>query len=98
MTRYINDLLDTTRIETGKLNVQLEAVELQPLLERVAASFRPSMKEKEIVIRLNAPHTPLVACLDTTRITQVLNNLLSNARKYTPPGPGSDRFSSRVWA
>jgi signal transduction histidine kinase/CHASE3 domain sensor protein len=86
MTKYINDLLDSSRLETGKLDVQLEAVEVGPTLEMTAALFRPSMAHRKVALLVNvAPDLPPVR-MDGKRVSQVLANLLSNARKYTPAG------------
>ncbi|HEY7860108.1 MAG TPA: ATP-binding protein, partial [Gemmatimonadaceae bacterium] len=86
MTKYINDLLDSSRLETGKLDVLLEPVDVAPTLEMSAAQFQPSMSERKIRLRVHiAPDLPPVM-MDGKRVHQVLANLLSNARKFTPAG------------
>lgn len=82
----INDLLDATRLETGKLALQLKPVSLATLLQRIVATMKPMAAGKRIFLRQEAaPELPEVS-LDEHRITQVITNLLSNAIKHTPAG------------
>ena len=82
----INDLLDATRLETGKLVLKFAPTSLGALLQRVVARMEPMAAGKKITVRQDiAPHLPAVT-LDEHRITQVITNLLGNALKYTPAG------------
>jgi PAS domain S-box-containing protein len=82
----INDLLDTTRLETGKLALDLKSASLDSLVQRVVTALRRVAAEKEISLMAEIQrHLPRVA-LDENRITQVIINLLNNAIKYTPNG------------
>jgi len=86
MTYLINDLLDVTRIETGKLSLYRQLTFLEPLALRVAAKMRPIAEKKGITL-VNKIQSSLPAVkIDETRITQVLNNLISHALKFTGPG------------
>lgn len=82
----IDDLLDTTRIETGKLNITLKQASLRALVQRTVAAMKPAAAPREIDLRhdiaADLPEVPL----DENRIAQVLTNLLSNAIRHTPPG------------
>jgi signal transduction histidine kinase len=82
----INDLLDATRLDTGKLTIHLQPVALDELAERVAGSLKPAFARKKITldqrIQSNLPRVPA----DEYRVTQVINNLLSNGLKFTPSG------------
>ena len=80
----INDLLDATRVETGKLTLELKPVLPGPLLQRIVTVMSPKAAEKGITL-LNEAETDLPeAMLDEYRITQVVTNLLNNALNYTP--------------
>ncbi len=82
----INDLLDSTRMETGKLALELKPSSLAALVERVVAAMQPQAAQKKIVLsRQLQPDLPDVP-MDEHRMTQVITNLLTNAIKYTPPG------------
>ncbi len=86
MSHIINDLLDTTRIETGKLSIHQRSVPLGPLITRILTEFKPVGEEKGIPLSSAVePGLPNVF-IDEHRIAQVLNNLPSNAMKFTPSG------------
>lgn len=88
----INDLLDISRIEAGKMELRREPLALGPLLQHLVASFRPQVAARQQSLSLELPpDLPLVAG-DADRLTQVFGNLLSNATKYTPQG-GATRIS-----
>ena len=84
LSRMVKDLLDTTRIEAGELELRLEAYDLRELAARSLELYRSvSAKHR---LELSAPEgLPRVHC-DPVRMEQVLNNLLSNAIKYSPEG------------
>lgn len=82
----INDLLDATRLETGKLAIELKRASLVPIIERVLTTMRSRAKEKAITLTQELRPDLGYAPLDEYRMTQVISNLLGNAIKYTPPG------------
>ena len=82
----INDLLDATRVETGKLVLELKPTAFDALVRRVVASLGPVAVEKKITLHLEIQPGLGEASLDEHRMTQVVTNLLSNALKYTPIG------------
>lgn len=82
--RMADDLLDTTRIESGKLELKLERVDVRSLL-REAVLLHQSLSNIH-KIDLHLPDSPILANLDSLRISQVLNNILNNAIKYSPQG------------
>lgn len=87
MLRLVEDLLDVTRIESGTLELDLAAVDLCEMVERNVALNRvlAAKKGTRIELRCDVPDmAPLV--LDEAKIEQVLNNLIGNAVKYSPPG------------
>jgi PAS domain S-box-containing protein len=82
----INDLLDATRLETGKLTLQLQPASLTGLIQRILTAMGPRAAEKKLaLIDELQPELPPVP-MDETRITQVVTNLLNNAIKHTRPG------------
>lgn len=83
----INDILDLSKIEAGKLVFQREPVDLPELVQGVAAQLRPLAEKKGLELLLQvAPGSPGVITSDGQRIEQVLKNLLSNAIKFTERG------------
>ncbi|MFH1968824.1 MAG: ATP-binding protein [Verrucomicrobiota bacterium] len=85
LTRLINDLLDLSKIEAGKMELKKTRTDLKALARNAVAAFTGWFREKGITARLDAPNTPLDLDVDADKITQVMNNLLSNALKFTPP-------------
>jgi PAS domain S-box-containing protein len=82
----INDLLDATRLETGKLRIDLKPVSLGLLAQRVVTALRPAAAGKCIELNCDVAADLPGASLDENRITQVLTNLLNNALKFTDAG------------
>ncbi len=82
----INDVLDLSRIEAGKLEMQEVDFDLPELLARVMSLVRERAESKGLVLSLNAPDLPSRLRGDTTRISQALLNYLSNAIKFTAQG------------
>lgn len=82
MHRLVTDLLDLAKIETG-LALQLAPTDLKTLLLCSVENFEIMAQEKNIHLSLSVPDVKV--CADTSRMEQVLNNLISNAIKYTPP-------------
>lgn len=94
----INDLLDVSRIDAGKIDLQRSPLDLARLIHVVADSLRPSIEAKgqHLTLDLTGGHEPLLGgrddarlpavLADADRVTQILTNLLSNAYKYTPAG------------
>lgn len=84
LTRMINDLLDLSKIEAGKMELKKARTDLTELVRKTVAAFTGWFREKNITAQLDLPEAALELELDADRITQVLNNLLSNALKFTP--------------
>jgi PAS domain S-box-containing protein len=81
----INDLLDMSRIESQRLEIRTQPIDLATVLAEVAATFRVQAYTKGLVFREQVAQLPKVPG-DSARLVQVFNNLLSNAIKYTPKG------------
>jgi signal transduction histidine kinase len=90
----INDLLDLSRIEAGRVDLHCAAIDLGPLVEGVARSLRPLIDGKRQVLTLELEDAPSMVWADADRVIQILTNLISNASKYTPEG-GSITVTAR---
>ncbi|MFK5970235.1 MAG: response regulator [Candidatus Marithrix sp.] len=83
----INDILDLSKVEAGKVEVQWEEVSLVDLLSSIEQRFTPIANEKGVQFYLNiADDIPKTLVTDSQRIKQIINNLLSNAFKFTSEG------------
>jgi PAS domain S-box-containing protein len=85
-TRLIEDLLDVSRIITGKLRLDVRPLDPVPVIQAAIDSIRPAAESRNIHIRsvLNPDAGPILA--DIARLQQIVWNLLSNAVKFTPKG------------
>jgi PAS domain S-box-containing protein len=84
--QIIDDILDVSRIITGNLYLELNPVELSPVLEAAINVVRPTADAKGIQIDVNFEPEPAAVPGDVNRLQQVFWNLLSNAVKFTPAG------------
>jgi DNA-binding response OmpR family regulator/nitrogen-specific signal transduction histidine kinase len=84
LTALVNDILDISRIETGRLKLQIEPLDLIQLINDVIDSVQGQMVEKSPDLTLDLPATLPPVRGDESRVTQILENLTSNAWKYTP--------------
>jgi signal transduction histidine kinase len=84
LLKHVNDLLDVSRIESGRLEVVYFDADAAPLLRRAAAHFTAVARDRKIDLLVDCPET-LPAQFDEDKVERVLLNLLSNAFKVTPP-------------
>jgi len=84
--QIIEDILDVSRVITGKLQLHLGAVDLVPVVNAALDAVRPAFDAKEIKIETNYHEELKVIAGDADRLQQVVWNLLSNASKFTPHG------------
>ncbi|MEE8369867.1 MAG: GAF domain-containing sensor histidine kinase, partial [Dehalococcoidia bacterium] len=80
----INDVLDLSKVEAGKLELRLSAFDLGPLLESSVAIIRERAAAKSLELKVEPPPQPVVIEADQRKIKQIVYNLLSNAVKFTP--------------
>jgi signal transduction histidine kinase/CheY-like chemotaxis protein len=86
LSSMINDVLDLTRMEAGRLATHREHVDLREMIDSSVAAVRPLLEKKLLALRVVVPaNLPEVLC-DRTRIEQVILNLLSNAARFTEEG------------
>nr|WP_290110185.1 HAMP domain-containing protein [Streptomyces ficellus] len=87
LMQLINDILDLSKVEAGKMDINPERVPLRQLVEYVEATFRPMTTQKNLEFTIStAPGVPTDLLTDHSRLRQVLRNLLSNAVKFTERG------------
>lgn len=86
MTRLIGDLLDLSRVRTGKLRILKQSIDLHAVIEEAAAACLPLITARQQSFALRLPPQPTLLRGDGVRLSQVLRNLLDNASKYTPEG------------
>ena len=84
LIRLINDILDSEKIESGKMQFELQPQELLPLLQQTLADNEGFAAQHHVKLALHAPKQPLKALVDSDRLLQVMTNLLSNAIKFSP--------------
>ena len=95
MVRLVDDLLDVSRITTGKLMVRRNPVQLQQVIRSAVELADPFIKSRGHTLDVTLPEAPLWLEADATRLAQVFSNLLNNAAKYTNSG-GAIRLDARV--
>jgi PAS domain S-box-containing protein len=86
MTRLVDDLLDVGRLTTGKIRFRAEQVSYAQVVSRSVEAVRPLMDARRHQLSIDMSDNGLWVQGDATRLAQVLQNLLTNAAKYTPEG------------
>jgi len=86
LSQLIADLLDVSRIEAGKITIRQEPVDLVSAINEVLTTFQGQATAKQLRLSSFVPDDELLILGDQDRVIQVLNNLVSNAIKYTPDG------------
>jgi CheY-like chemotaxis protein len=85
-TKLIEDLLDVSRISTGKLRLATRVVTVSSVVQAAAEAVKPTAAARGVEIVVDLPAEPLRLVADPDRLQQVVWNLMSNAVKFTPPG------------
>jgi two-component system, NtrC family, sensor histidine kinase KinB len=83
---FVNNLLDLSKIEAGKMEMELSSIPIRVLFEKVVRAFKNQSEEKAVDLSFNAPDEVSNVKADDNKITWVLTNLISNALRYTPSG------------
>ncbi|WP_010290544.1 cell wall metabolism sensor histidine kinase WalK [Kurthia massiliensis] len=91
MIRLVTDLLQLSRMDSREYELNTDFVDFVKFFNRIIDRFEMA-KSKEIAFIRELPTTPLYVEIDTDKITQVIDNIISNAQKYSPDG-GSIRFT-----
>ncbi|HVF66127.1 MAG TPA: response regulator [Pyrinomonadaceae bacterium] len=93
--RLVDDLLDISRVVSGKLRIDREPVNLSGVLESAADTVRADAQARAVELSVELPARPVVVQGAPLRLQQIVWNILSNAVKFTPKG---GRVSARAWA
>jgi len=86
LTRLVDELLDVARISQGKIVLQRQRLDLVALVEQCLEVNRPFIAARHLALASALPGEPIALQGDSTRLAQVINNLLTNATRYTPEG------------
>ncbi|HKG12292.1 MAG TPA: response regulator [Pyrinomonadaceae bacterium] len=93
--RLVDDLLDISRVVSGKLRIEREPVNLSGVVESAAETVRADAQSRAVELSIELPARPVVVQGAPLRLQQIVWNLMSNAVKFTPKG---GRVSARAWA
>jgi signal transduction histidine kinase len=86
LARLVDDLLDISRISSGKIELRKAPVAIQEIVDLAVSTSQPILNQHSHQLRVNLPASPLRVSGDTVRLVQVVANLLNNAARYTPDG------------
>ncbi len=95
LVRLIDDLIDVSRITSGKLRLRSEPAPVAEFMTAAIDQSRPLIESARHALRLDLPSDTLVVHGDKVRLAQIISNLLINAAKYTPPGGQIELFVQR---
>lgn len=95
LSGIIEDLLDLSRIQTGKMDFKYKLVDIMPSLELLQKTFEQVARDKNIQIELEIPDKLPQIYADTRRIEQIFTNLVSNSLKFTPNN-GNIKVSAKI--
>ncbi|MDQ9172394.1 response regulator [Oxalobacteraceae bacterium R-40] len=86
MIHLVDDLLDIARITTGKIDIKVQRLDLATVLSAAVEATMSSIQAGSHELTMNVADEPLMIDADSTRMAQVISNILTNAAKYTPSG------------
>lgn len=84
LNRIINELLDISKIESGRVIIKRLPANIALLVKEACAKWRPNLEKKKQTLNMSIPSEPANTYADHDRITEVLDNLISNAARFTP--------------
>ncbi|MDN2710582.1 hybrid sensor histidine kinase/response regulator [Janthinobacterium sp. SUN118] len=84
MARLIDDLLDASRVSSGKISLQLQPLHLSDIFSGAVEVGQPNINKRQQILTVTLPKEPLAIDADSVRLTQVFANLIINASKFTP--------------
>ena len=90
LARLVDDLLDVSRITSGKIALRFETLDLGHAVRDTLEAMRPQIEQRRHRLTLTLSPTPLYVRADPTRLAQVVTNLVANSAKYTPDGGAID--------
>jgi CheY-like chemotaxis protein/two-component sensor histidine kinase len=96
MQRLVDDLLDVSRITSGKIELRKEHVEIAAIVQRALEMSRPLIEQRRNELSIDVPESGLTVDGDPARLAQVMSNLVTNAAKYSDPGKRISIRAERV--
>jgi signal transduction histidine kinase len=84
MNHLVSDLLDTVRLQAGRLSLEVEDVRVDEIVRQVTEAFRPLADARRIQLDVVSPGTDTIVHADPLRVSQIVGNLMGNALKFTP--------------
>ena len=93
LTRLINEVLELAKIQAGRMQWNMEEVDLKDVIESSLATLSPVFEQADIKLEADLPDTVPAVHADRDRLVQVVLNLLSNAQKFCPPAVGQVRVA-----
>lgn len=84
LLEYINQLLDLSKVDAGEVQLNLQSVNLNELLSEIVANFAPMAEARNIDLIFSTTKKPVVVQIDPRQMEKVIDNLISNAIKFTP--------------
>ncbi|GLI36211.1 sensor histidine kinase [Desulforhabdus amnigena] len=96
MKALVNDLLDLSKIEAGRIDLEFESVPVQILFENVQTVFKGQLEKEQVVLKLELPRDLPHIRADANKITWVLTNLVSNALRYVDKGGNIQLMAGRM--
>ncbi len=86
MTHLVDDLMEVSRISQGRLELRRQKLDITDLVQHAVETSYALMEKSNHTFTVIKPETPIIIDADSTRIIQIISNLLNNAAKYTPEG------------
>ena len=86
LVNIIEDFLNVTRIELGKMKYEFASINWRDLAEKVVGELRPTIEKKDLVIDFSAGEGNYIVTADAGKLSQIISNIIDNAAKYTPTG------------
>ena len=96
LSELVNDILEISRIETGRIKLEFTALDIVELIKEVTVSFKGQMVQKALHLNLHLPDQLPLVYADKARLTQVLVNLIGNGWQYTPEGGQVNVYARQV--
>ena len=84
LNRLVSNLLDVSKIEAGKIQLEKEDFEIRPFINEIIENFKQTLNKKENIVDLNIDENVTTINADKDKLTEIFINLISNAIKYSP--------------
>ncbi len=96
MMHLVNDMLDITRITSGSIELNRQTVLLKTVVQSAIEVCQPIVDERHHTLSVSLPEEPVYLYADSTRLSQVIENIVINAAKFTPPGGAIQLRATRM--